>query len=127
MRPRAEVEYEGNVTIAGWEPWAPVLAALVFGVAIGWLIWGGRRTPVVSERGEPLLDEDHAPSSGDPCPTEMKIGAVESELRSARQLLEKTEDESADLEEDLTGLEKAISRINGRIKVVARSVNKTRF
>ena len=152
-------------------PWAPVAAAYLFGIATGWLIWGGR--PAIDnglENGHLEATDDHeteAPSeeaaddassdnnpeqvreaakalfsskskedekadangngaNGDPAPDSMKLGALESELRKAHQLLAEANEENADYAEHLNELDRALKRANDRIKMVVKAVKKAK-
>lgn len=161
-------------------PWAPVAAAYLFGIATGWLIWGGR--PAVdnglenghleaaeeSQRESESTDDtaekaasDANPEevkeaakalfsskpktepetkdlkdsngnatdngvNGDPAPDSMKLGALESELRKAHQLLAEANEENADYAEHLNELDRALKRANDRIKMVIKAVKKAK-
>lgn len=127
----------------GQPTWVWVGIALVAGFLLGWLIWGGRSDHAdddddsVAEaasaaldadgRAEPSLSEGADAASRDPCPAEMKLGAVESEIRSARELLAKTDQETSALSEELSGLAKSIAQVNGRLKLIARAVKRAKF
>lgn len=124
-------------------PWAPAAAAYIFGIATGWLIWSGQRAngaasaenPAAVEtadladapKREPIISKaegDEIKNGGDPCPAAMKIGAVESEIRSARELLNETEEEARAFSQDLSTLDSAIKRANGRLKLILRAVRR---
>lgn len=127
-------------------PWAPAAAAYIFGIATGWLIWSGRRAKdaaqadetaetaaqLASEKPEPEKREpiiakakgEEIKNGGDPCPAVMKLGAVESEIRSARELLDESEEEAKAFSQDLSTLDSAIKRANGRLKLILRAVRR---
>jgi len=128
--------------------WLPVAAAYVFGLVSGWLIWSGARAataPIDDEgraSGPPLLLESdaepavesnaadgaekaEAKANGDPCPATMKLGAIESELRRAHDLIA-AENGDDDLVEEISSLDTALRRANGRLKLLLKSVKKAR-
>jgi|GEM_PF-5380068 len=155
-------------------PWAPVAAAYLFGIATGWLIWGGRLAVdngiknghldvsedsdgEVNEKVEALEASDENPeqvretakalfssklktgsedteaqasngesANSDPAPDSMKLGALESELRKAHQLLAEANEENADYVEYLNELDRALKRANDRIKMVLKAVKKAK-
>lgn len=121
---------ESWVSGVGWASWALAIAIYIFGIASGWLIWGGRR----SSPDEPAdADADAAPAGpgGEtrpaPGPASAKLGALESEIRKARELLEKGEEEAAVFSEDLATLDQTIKRANGRLKLILRAVQRAAF
>ena len=105
--------------------WAPAAAALIFGIAIGWLIWGGRRQEIEPQRRDPgsVIAKGNG-NNGDPCPDGLKLGAIESEIRAARELLEESDNEAASFSEELSGLDESIKRANGRLKLILRAVRR---
>lgn len=122
-------------------PWAPVIAAYVFGIATGWLIWGGARSAPRREGGETTVATAPEPdrrddasdlkakvstgtTDADPCPAPMKLGALESEIRSARELLSQGDEEADAFSEELSTLDAGIKRANGRLKLVLRAVKR---
>lgn len=127
-------------------PWAPAAAAYIFGIATGWLIWSGRRAKDGAladgaveaetagqassdkpEKREPIIAKakgEEIKNGGDPCPAVMKLGAVESEIRSARELLHESEEEAKAFSQDLSMLDSAIKRANGRLKLILRAVRR---
>lgn len=118
---------EGLFSGFGVAPWALFLAAFAFGLACGWLIWGGRAAekgddvPSVSGlghlNGEPAAQA--APAS---------LDALAQELRAVRTLATESEDEGAGLAAGLAGeldaLDESIKRANGRLKLLQRAVQK---
>jgi hypothetical protein len=122
-------------------PWAPAAAAYVFGIITGWLIWSGRRAKDAATADSEALPAGNAPkeprapiiakaegeeikNGGDPCPAVMKLGAVESEIRSARELLDESEEEARAFSQELSTLDSAIRRANGRLKLILRAVRR---
>ena len=127
-------------------PWAPVIAAYVFGIATGWLIWGGPRPQPKAAPGHtpangvvedlvdaPAADEEESDlkakivsgtTEADPCPPPMKLGALESEIRTARELLEQKDEEAKAFTEELSTLDAVIKRANGRLKLVLRAITR---
>jgi hypothetical protein len=54
----------------------------------------------------------------------VQLQALELELRKAREALEAAEDADTGLAEEISALDEAVNRANGRLKIVARSVRK---
>lgn len=110
-----------------WGSWALALAIYLFGIASGWLIWGGRRT---------VSEEDEVPgvSTGEAAPEETgvtrrgpapaKLAALESEIRKARELLASNDGEAETLAKELSDLDHAVKRANGRLRLVLRAVQR---
>ncbi len=94
------------------------IGALLFGVALGWLIWGGRASRRAdregSSRREPSVEDALAP----------RLETAESEIKVARDLLAQSEDAPTAFAEDVSALETAINRANGRLKLIVRAVKK---
>ena len=120
-------------------PWAPVLAAYIFGVATGWLIWGGHQDDeqaAIRERIRERAAEDPDSVDADAenngrllnidseAPDAMKYGAIESELRNARELLLEQEEDKVKVEQSLGELDDSIKRANGRLKLLIGAVKK---
>lgn len=127
---------ESWVSGVGWASWALAIAIYIFGIASGWLIWGGRRSSPGERAG---ADADAGPAGADassrdgaggemkkaaPGAAPAKLAALESEIRKARALLEKGEEEAAVFSEDLTTLDQTIKRANGRLKLILRAVQR---
>lgn len=65
-------------------------------------------------------------AADDPAPPSMKFGALESELRKAKELLAEADEENGAHRERLSELESALKRANGRLKLVMKAVKKAR-
>jgi hypothetical protein len=121
-------------------PWAPAAAAYLFGIVTGWLIWSGRGQARAGESSEPgapdaapkekrepiiaTAEGDDIKNGGDPCPDVMKLGAVESEIRSARELLAESDEEAKAFSQELFTLDSAVKRANSRLKLILRAVKR---
>lgn len=92
--------------------WAPALAAFVFGLATGWLIWGGLRAGQTGE-GAPAA------------PDAKRLAALEAELRAARALVEEESGEAEAQEEEIAALDTSLKRANGRLKLLLRAVKRS--
>jgi hypothetical protein len=132
-----------------FEDWMVALSALIFGVGIGWLIWGGRRNgevrrhPVVEtpaapaelvpvesapgasvegQAGNPagLLEGPAAPQTDDPA----RLDKIETELKDARELLSEGEEELRLFGEEIAELDSAIKRANGRLRLLIREIRR---
>lgn len=123
--------------------WAPVAAAYVFGALTAWLIFGGRddeeedtisardrvrKKAAILQRDVGDMDEDQAdrplfPVNGD-TPEAARIEVLENELRKAQELLFQTETDQKAAEAQLTDLDTALKRANGRLKLLIGTVKK---
>ena len=115
---------EGLFSGSGVAPWALFAAAFAFGLACGWLIWGGKRAG-----GEDGAATDGAKDgqSAAPLPA-ASLDSLAEEIRAARALADETEEETAGLASGLAGeldaLDESIKRANGRLKLLQRAVKK---
>ena len=101
------------VAIAETASWLPVAAAYVFGLASGWLFWGGRKRPatnLVRRTSDISIDG----------------GALE-EIAAARAVLDETEIETVDAKDALAAADEALKRANGRLKILLGAVRKARL
>lgn len=135
-------------------PWAPVLAAFIFGAIFGWLVKGlpendddvsvrdrVRQKAAQIETGEldsgehvtgehvnGNLEVDEEGKSFLPiersAPDGMKIGALESELRKMQELFESQELEQKETGQHLVDIDNALKRANGRLKLIIGAVKK---
>lgn len=115
-------------------PWAPAVAAYLFGIASGWLIWGGRRsegvggaeTATTEDNGATALSGDRKAGGKDAVPAAIseKLRAIQTEIDQARELLEKSEDGSESLADEIATIDEAIKRSNGRLKLLLRAVQR---
>jgi hypothetical protein len=122
---------EGGLTGFIGSAWVWVLAAFLFGILIGYLIRRGRRPGEApdqdaspEEAAPPPAGEAQPDAAADPCPATMKLGAAESEIRTARKLLAEGEAEAEQFVAELSVLDEAIKRINGRLKSILSAVKK---
>lgn len=108
-----------------WGTWALALAIYLFGIASGWLIWGGRRSvPEENELPGAAVEEAASENAGAARPAPSKLAALESELRKARELLDSTGGESDSVAKELSDLDHAVKRANGRLRLVLRAVQR---
>ncbi len=75
---------------------------------------------------QPGRQSDQDKGNGDPAPKSMKIGALESELRKAHELLAEAGEEREDYAALINDLEEALKRANGRLKLITKAVKKAR-
>lgn len=116
-----------------WSQLAPVLAAYLFGIATGWLVWGGRRPPVTTVSNEDAERQgdlkqgqagNGASPTGAPSPSPDRLAAIEEEIRKARNLLEEGDEETKFIAEEIDTLDQAIKRANGRLKLILRAIER---
>lgn len=104
-------------------PWAPAAAAFLFGLAAGWLIWGGRRDTIDNtDRIEP--EPTAARAGPDPESLNATIGAVENEIRAARTLLSESDQEAAEFATEIAGIDDRLKKANARMKLIMSAVRK---
>ncbi|MEQ8935840.1 MAG: hypothetical protein RIE56_08610 [Amphiplicatus sp.] len=115
---------EGLFSGSGVAPWALLAAAFAFGLACGWLIWGGKRA---GGEDETLAEGAEAGPSAVPLPA-ASLDRLAEEIRAARALSDESEEEAAGvasgLAGDLDALDESIKRANGRLKLLQRAVKK---
>lgn len=110
---------EGFLSVFGTSPWGPMALAFIFGVAFGWVIWGATRDD--DER------EDEGRAAGvkagdDSEPKEIVV--IKAELQAARKLLDEGEVQDAAVAEQLSALDQAVKRANGRLKTILAAVKR---
>ncbi len=71
-------------------------------------------------------NKNGSPPNGDPAPNSMKLGALESELRKAHEMLASADESQEGYEAQLDALEQALKRANGRLKLVMKAVKKAK-
>jgi hypothetical protein len=99
-------------------PWAPLAVAFLVGLACGWLLWGLKGAG--DDSGEKLAAA--APDEGD---ERKEIVVLRAELEAARALLNDGEDNNQEeLGQQLSALDEALKRANGRLKVLLRAVKR---
>jgi hypothetical protein len=98
-------------------PWAPLAVAFLVGLACGWLLWG------LKGAGEDLTETPDAAAlkEGD---ERKEIVVLRAELEAARALLNDGEDHQEELGKQLSALDEALKRANGRLKVLLRAVKR---
>lgn len=116
--------------------WTVAAIAYLAGVVTGWLIWrvvsSGGNDGRADHRGDLKVNgADDAKSGGDGgrkdnAPASRKLSALETEIREAKAILEADAEEHAALAEILTGLDEAVKRANGRLKLILKSVKSGR-
>lgn len=124
---------------------APVLAALMTGVAIGWFIWGGERdeelaisriraraaaaekdttspTLSVAHKGKPVPDSLAGPTVFAMASGKGRFEEIERELAEARQMLKASAVRQEDFAQDLSTLDAAVKRAAGRVALITRGL-----
>ena len=114
--------------------WTPAVVAFLFGLIIGWIIWGApwtkdRDHDAMDEgdldgriRREPLAD---AATKGT-ATTDSKVGSIEAEIAKVKSLLETEQETDTDLSAELEAVDKAVKRANGRLKLILKSVDRAK-
>jgi hypothetical protein len=109
---------EGLRTILGAAPWAPLAIAFLVGFACGWLIWGLRNVDGADAEGAAA-----GPSAVE-ADDRKEIVVLRAELEAARALLDEGEGQQDDVARQLSSLDEALKRANGRLKILLRSVKR---
>lgn len=110
---------EGLQSILETAPWAPLAIAFLVGLACGFLIWGLRSGE--HEAGEKADAKAAAPIDGN---ERKEIVVLRAELEAARALLEEGDNQQEEVGRQLSALDEALKRANGRLKVLFRSVKR---
>lgn len=110
---------EGLQSILDAAPWAPLAVAYLVGLGCGWLIWGLRGGEGGDENAATV--EASTPLEGD---ERKEIVVLRAELEAARALLEDGDDQQEEVGRQLSALDEALKRANGRLKVLLRSVKR---
>ncbi len=101
----------------GVAAWAPAAASFIFGVAIGWLIFGGRKPdPAVMRAARPLE------SGADTGP----LDALQSEIKTARDLIAESDGEIDEFAEQLNTLDSSLKRAHARLKAIFKAVRRVK-
>ncbi|MDZ7628672.1 MAG: hypothetical protein U5J99_09770 [Parvularculaceae bacterium] len=97
-------------------PWAPLLIALMVGLACGWVIWGLRGASADADDREtsPQTDGDER----------KEIVVLRAELEAARALLDDSDVQQDDAVRQLASVDEALKRANGRLKVIQRGLKR---
>jgi hypothetical protein len=107
---------DGWVAIADTASWLPVAAAYVFGLASGWLFWGGKNR---SETMTVARQHD--------IPVDGAAGGALGEIAAARAVLDEGSAEANDAKDALAAADEALKRANGRLKILLDAVRKARL
>lgn len=105
--------------LAGLElaAWAPAAASFIFGVGIGWLIFGGRRSDETGPGAAPPLE---AGATADPG----ALDALQSQIKTARDLIDETDGEIDEFAEQLNTLDASLKRAHARLKSLFQIVRR---
>lgn len=93
--------------------WFTAFIAFFVGLLTGWLM-SDRQSKVETGNGD----------AGEPLPD--KLAALEAELKTAKALLEDKDADDEATAETLSGLDEAIKRANGRLKLIMKSIKKAK-
>lgn len=93
--------------------------AFLFGVAFGWVLWGARRGAHSDD-----ADEGEAVVTAAAVGDAKEIGVIKAELQAVRSLLDQTDEQDADVTEQLSTLDETVKRANGRLKTILAAVKR---
>lgn len=97
--------------------WAPAAASFVFGIAIGWLIFGGREASASSLRTAP-------PVEGANTANDDALDALRSQIEKARDVIHEGDDEIDEFADQLNALDASLKRIHTRLKTLFRAARR---
>ncbi|MEM9015265.1 MAG: hypothetical protein AAGB02_09195 [Pseudomonadota bacterium] len=104
------------------DPWFPAAAAFVFGVIFGWLV---RSVSIADAQNDSTLSGELGEDVHDGAPSaafKEQINGVKAEIASIRELLNENDAEADSLRALLDNLDAAIKRANGRLTLIADSM-----
>ena len=117
-----------------------MIAGYLLGLLTGWVIWrlanqsasekdasGVRVASVLSAingetKTEPAEDSEHAPNGKHDAPDDLKLAALEAEIKEAKALLANDPVDYSAVNERLSEVDAAVKRTNGRLKLVLKSI-----
>lgn len=108
---------EAFQSVFGMSPWGPLALAFLFGVAFGWVLWGARRDGI-----EDFNEPDAVVTKDGEEPREIIV--IKAELQAARSLLEEREEQDGAVTEQLSAMDEAIKRANGRLKTILAAIRR---
>lgn len=106
---------EDLLTGLGVAAWAPAAASFLFGVAIGWLIFGARSQHDATSRASPPVESGADGGA---------LDALQSQLKTARDLMTESDREFEDVADQLNTLDAALKRAHARLKSIFRTVRR---
>lgn len=122
--------------------WFPAAVAYFLGLFTGWLIWSGARAGAPAEdeavsEATGAGDAETKPEADNAAPSEnkskkskepisIKISALESEIKKAREMLAEDAEETAAFTDLISNLDEAVKRANGRLKLIIKSVKRAK-
>lgn len=113
--------------------WSLAAVAYLLGAVSGWLFWRAVRSGAEDRDDGDLtieLPEEAEAVPGDKekngAPASAKLSALEKEIKQAKSILETDAEEHAAMADILSGLDEAVKRANGRLKLILKSIKNGR-
>ncbi len=110
---------ENFQALFGDSPWGPMALAFLFGVAFGWVVWGARR-----DDRDDADDERDAIVSASPGEEPKEIVVIKAEIQAVKNLLDQNDEGDAAITEQLSKLDEAMKRANGRLKLIISAIKR---
>ncbi len=108
---------EGLAAFFGTTPWAPLAIAFLVGLGCGWLVWG-------LKSGDTASDGSGADKAAPDSDERKEIVVLRAELEAARALLEDSDDQHGEIGRQMSALDEALKRANGRLKIILRAIKR---
>ena len=109
---------EGSGALINAAPWAPAAIGFLVGLACGFAFWG-IRSSAGDNVEDPLSKSDEA-GLGE----RKEIIALRAELEATRALLNDSDQDQEELGRQLSAVDEALKRANGRLKILLRSLKR---
>jgi len=115
----------------GWLMWVLVITAYALGLVTGWVIWRlAKQAPADDGSGAGIASvlsairrkADFSANGKHDAPDDLKLAALDAEIKEAKAILEADKSERDALSERLADVDAAVKRANGRLKLVLKSI-----
>ncbi len=113
-------------------PWLVAGVAFVLGLFTGWITWGGPwRDKFEAANGESVkiggeIDAARAVRLSESATPDEKLAVILAEIQKAKELLAGAEEAEAAMGAELDGLDQAVKRANGRLKLILKSADRAK-
>lgn len=104
---------EAFVSSFGISPWGPAALAFICGVALGWFVWGSK--PAGND-GVRVGDLDVEPK---------EFVVLKSEIKSAKDLLEKPDEPYTEISEELVAVDERVRQVSRRLSIALDILKKS--
>jgi hypothetical protein len=104
---------EAFVSNFGFSPWGPAALTFICGVGLGWFVWGSRPARNGGERVGDLAGE----------PKELVV--LKSEIKSAKDLLERPDEPYADISDELVAVDERVQQVSRQLSIALDILKKS--